>query len=104
MDIKERIRRSPPPPTPQQAEAAPVHPRGRKGRVAALLPLSVAALVACGVLLLLLAAGGSAARRGGGFLDADPDRLATGDDGRGDLHQDRPRDGTCTKLKTACAW
>ncbi|KAF8730293.1 hypothetical protein HU200_017277 [Digitaria exilis] len=92
MDIKERIRRSPPP-TPQQAEAAPAHPRGgRKGRVAAALPLSVAALVACGVLLLLLAGGGSAARRGGRFLDADPGSLA-GDDGRGDLHHARPRDG-----------
>jgi len=92
MDIKERIRRSPPP-TPQAAAPAPGHPRGRKGRVA-VLPLSVAALVACGVLLLLLS-GGSAARRGGQFLDADPAtaRRPSGD-GRGGLHQPRPRDGT----------
>ncbi|KAG2661782.1 galactoside 2-alpha-L-fucosyltransferase-like isoform X2 [Panicum virgatum] len=93
MDIKERIRRSPPPPpTPQAAAPAPGHPRGRKGRVA-VLPLSVAALVACVVLLLLLS-GGSAARRGGQFLDADPAtaRRPSGD-GRGGLHQPRPRDG-----------
>ncbi|RLN09181.1 galactoside 2-alpha-L-fucosyltransferase-like [Panicum miliaceum] len=86
MDIKERIRRSPP-----QAAPAPGHPRGRKGRVA-VLPLSVAALVACGVLLLLLS-GGSAARRGGQFLDADPAIAVPAGDGRGDLHQARSRDG-----------
>ena len=97
MDIKERIRRSPPPPTPQAAPA-PGHPRGTKGRVA-VLPLSVAAHVACGVLLLLLS-GGSAARRGGQFLDADPAtaRRPSGD-GRGGLHQPRPRDGTSSKTK-----
>jgi hypothetical protein len=57
------------------------------------LPLSVAALVACAVLLLLLA-GGSAARRGQ-FTDADPSALRGGGDdaGRGDLHRARPRDG-----------
>jgi len=91
MDVKERIRRSPPPPTPQAAPA-PGHPRGTKGRVA-VLPLSVAALVACGVLLLLLS-GGSAARRGGQFLDADPATARPSGDGRGGLHQARPRDGT----------
>ncbi|OEL26861.1 Galactoside 2-alpha-L-fucosyltransferase [Dichanthelium oligosanthes] len=92
MDIKERIRRSPPR-TPEAARA-PGHPRGRKGRVAA-LPLSVAALLASGVLLLLLA-GGSAARRGGQFPDADPaTRLSADDRGDGDLHglhQARPHD------------
>jgi xyloglucan fucosyltransferase len=92
MDIKERIRRSPPPTPQAEAAPAPGHPlRGRKGRAAA-LPLSVAALVACGVVLLLLA-GGSAARRGGQFLDAaDLASARLSGDGRGDLRQASPRD------------
>lgn len=94
MDIKERIRRSPPPmPTLQavgEAASAPGHPHGRKGRVA-VLPLSIAALVACGVMLLLLA-GGSAARRGGQFSGADRTTLSGGGD-RGGLDQVGPRDG-----------
>lgn len=56
-----------------------------------MLPLSVAALVACAVLLLLLT-GGSAAIRGQ-LLDADHSALSGGGGGRGDLHQTRPRDG-----------
>jgi xyloglucan fucosyltransferase len=99
MDIKERIRRSPPP-TPKavgEAASAPGHPRGRKGRVA-LLPLSIAALVACGVTLLLLA-GGSAARRGGQFSGADRTTLSgAGNNDRGGLDQAGPRDGTLRKL------
>ncbi|TVU28637.1 hypothetical protein EJB05_20161 [Eragrostis curvula] len=88
INLKERIRRSP---TRQAAPSPPGHPRGRKG-AAAVLPLSIAALLACAVLLLLLA-GGSAARRGQ-FLHADPSELPGGGRaGRGDLHQARPRDG-----------
>jgi len=102
MDIKERIRRSPPPTlTPQavgEAASAPGHPHGRKGRVA-VLPLSIAALVACGVMLLLLA-GGSAARRGCQFSGADRTTLSGGGDDRGGLDQAGPRDGTLT----TCAW
>jgi xyloglucan fucosyltransferase len=90
MDIKERIRRSPPS-SPQAvgeaAASAPGHPRGRKARVP-VLPLSVA----CGVTLLLLA-GVSAARRGAPFSGADPTTLS-GNDDRGGFEQAGPRDGT----------
>ncbi|XP_006647959.2 galactoside 2-alpha-L-fucosyltransferase-like [Oryza brachyantha] len=96
MDLKERIRRSPPmTPTPPQGEEAllasssPGPRGGRKGR-AVVLPLSAAALVAGAVVLLLLA-GGSAARRGQ-FLDADPTGLSRGGD-RAGLHLAQSKDG-----------
>ncbi|KAL6635187.1 hypothetical protein ACP70R_027858 [Stipagrostis hirtigluma subsp. patula] len=91
MDLKERVRRSPPP--SEAGAASPSSgPRGRKGGAAA-LPLSIAALVACCVLLFLLLAGGSAARRGQ-FLGAGGADLSGGVGGRrGDLHQARPRNG-----------
>ncbi|EAY87645.1 hypothetical protein OsI_09054 [Oryza sativa Indica Group] len=95
MDLKERIRRSPTPPTQGEEllAASPAGPRGgRKGR-AVVLPLSAAALVACAVVLLLLA-GGSAARRGQ-FVGADPTVLPSRGGGVGDLHlsQSKSNDG-----------
>ncbi|KAL5211172.1 hypothetical protein ABZP36_022019 [Zizania latifolia] len=101
MDIKERIRRSPPPHKGEAllpASSSLPGPRGgRKGRArAVVLPLSAAALVVCAVVLLLFA-GGSAARRGQ-FLDADPTGFSRGG-GRGDLHLARPRDGKRTDMR-----
>lgn len=102
MDLKERIRRSPTPPTQGEEllAASPAGPRGgRKGR-AVVLPLSAAALVACAVVLLLLA-GGSAARRGQ-FVGADPTVLPSRGGGVGDLHLSQSKSNDGKKMKMVC--